>query len=501
MNCVNCGIENSDDSYFCKNCGSKLEKSLPIEISEVNNDYNIEDTQPIPKVNPKKIPKIHMDFKPKKKMIILVLISLIVFVSITAFSFSDSGTKYRLKYYGNSKNEGKLISYINKNKKNNDKSDLVLYGIHQIILNNIEEGVSYLEEEIYNKENDINIISYIISEMNKYKISPEDSNRFCGYYINEYILNQSTETTTVLNNSNDSTVDNNRYWDSVLNLIKMYPNDQVENSFYDNISNLYIDKKLNESVSVLIACNTLKIGNNEKNKKLKGLIENLIENNSKMKSATNDIENIVTQIEKIKSDIENGNELLNNATNESAKLNDAIKNLKNQLAIKKNYLNLRFYCLKEHDKSIYEIILPKKSILFGEILSSTHAILYTTNSKLSPKTWVNINVYNQGNQAMVLKGYGNIKQEIAIYKEVSKSDYSKIDELNNEINDKNTLLVELNKTIENLKTTIKEMQNIINEQEIEKSNHLNEIEILTKTNDNNDLDVKKLLSIDYKKRD
>lgn len=492
MNCVNCGIDNSDDSYFCKNCGSKLGTLRPREISEVDNHYNIENTQPIPRVNPKKTPKIHVDFKPKKKMIILMLISLIVFVSITAFSFSDSGTKYRLKYYGDHKNEGKLISYIDKNKNNSEKRDLVLYGVHQIILNNIEKGIPYLGEEIYNKENDINITSYIISEMSKYKILPEDSNKLSSYYITEYILNQNTETTPVLNNGNDAS----RYWDNVLNLIKMYPNEEIKNSFYDNITKLYRDKKLNESVAVLIACKTLKIGANEKNEKLKGFIESLIENDSKIESNTTNIENIINQIEKIKVDIENENTLLNNSNNEIAELNDVIKNLKNQLAIKKGYLNLRFYCLKKHDEGMYEIILPKKSIFFGEILSSTHAILYTTNSKLSPKTWANINVYNRGNQAMVLKGYGKIKQDIAIYKEVSKNDYSKINELNTEINEKNTLLAKLNKTAETLKASIVDMQNIINEQEIEKSNLLNEIETLRKTNENNDLEVKKQLSID-----
>lgn len=529
MYCVNCGIENSDDSRFCRSCGNELRKLLISEISETEQALSIDDTQPIPKINPisyenadfvdeedknkpKKIskiyqnfkekfplkhkPKFHFNFKSKKKMVIVVSVSLIILASITVFSFSDTGIKYRLKYYGDHKNEEKLVSFIERNKTNNDKIDLVLFGVHQIVANDIDKGISYLDKEIYSKENNFSINSYIISEMNKFKILPKDPDKFCSFYITEYILNQNTGTAPVINNGGSNVVDSSTYWDGVLSLIKMYKKEDIENSFYTNILSLYSDKKHNEAVALIMACNTLNIGNNENNLVLKGLIETLIENEQKIENNTNNINSINTIIEETRLEIENENTLLTDSNNKIVEVNDAIKKLKSDLAVKKNYVNLRFYCLIEHDKNMYEIILPKKSPLFGEILSSTHAILYATNSKLSAKTWNNINVYKQGNKAVVLKGYGNIKQEITTYKEVSKSDYSEIDKLETELKDKNTLLDELNKTAENQKATINEMQSIISEKEIESSELLAEIETLKTTNNTNDADIKKHLSND-----
>lgn len=513
--CNKCGNENSSDSRFCKICGDNLEDNISEYDTEheyeYGNENTIEDTQPISlkeieeKLNKRKFlkkikfpkvvfpqmkaPKINfklprVNFKPannKKKIIILTFILLISF-SAVAYFYSTPGTKMILSYYGQNKRPDKLISYIDKNKKNEEKKELVSYGMNQIFTNNMVSGMNFLNEELYNKENSADFLNWIVLQMKNSKVLPEDSVKFSSYYIDNYILLKSEKLDT-------------EFWNQYIALMKNYPNEEIKNGFYSNVSELYLDNKLEEAIKVMIALNTIKIGVESENKTIISLIEKIKVNGSTITKDTTKSEDILESIKNNVSEIEAENTLLTEVTTEIEKTNSEISELKQKLSVKQNYSKLRYYCVAKHKSGVYEIVLPKNSAFFGEILSNTHAIIYTNDSSLSLNSWGNLKVYDNGYKTVTLDTYGGVKQDLMTYKEVSKKNFAEINSILASVDENKTVLTTFNETLVSYKNKIKEIEDEnINLQE-EKNNLLAGIESLKNDNISNDLEIKKLMKI------
>jgi hypothetical protein len=520
--CNRCGSYNSSDSCFCKNCGDNLEQSVNKIVNEEDYRYEstIDDTQPISlkeiekQLNGKKlfrkikIPKItfsrvksikfklkfnipkfrfnipKIKFKPannKKKIIIFASIILICF-SIAAYAYSTPGTKMILSYYAQNEKSDELISYIEKNKDNVSKKELVSYGMNKILVNNLVSGINFLNEELYNEENSYDFIGWIIVQMKNSEVLPEDATKFSAFYIDKYILNNNGELET-------------DFWNQYIELMKIYPDEDIKIGFYANISDLYLNNKLEESIKVLTALNTIKIGTDSDNETLLSLIEKTKSNTSLIEEKTIENEGIQEKIEDNLGEIEAQNLLLTDITAQVETTNSEIEELKQKLSVKQNYSYLRYYCVTKHESGVYEIILPKNSNFFGEILSNTHAIIYTSDSTLTVNGWGDLNVYDNGYKTVTLKAYGNYKQDLMTYKEVSKSDFTEIDSIQATVDENNNTLATLNESKDTYISKITELEENNTALEEEKNTLL--AALTTMKNDNSSIDsqIKDLIKI------
>ncbi|SHH77470.1 zinc ribbon domain-containing protein [Clostridium grantii] len=511
--CNKCGDENSKESRFCKSCGDNLEKYNSKDYNDDSyiSEKSIEDTQPIslieiekelgkkknfkkikfpvitfptfkiPKVN-LKLPKVSFKLANNKKKIVVLTLILLICFSLVAYAYSTPGTKMILNYYGQNQKSDKLISYIENNKKNVNKKELVSYGINELLTNNLSNGINFLNEEIYNEENSVNFVSEIISQMKNSKVLPDDSIKFSSYYINNYILVENGDL-------------NVEFWNEYIELMKEYPIDDIKSGFYSNIANYYLDNKLEETIKILTAMNSIKIGVENENTSLIELIEKIIDNNSAVLDSTSRTEKIGEDIKSNLNEIESQNTLLSQVSSEIEKTNSENILLNERLSVIQNYSDLRYYCVAKQSSGVYEIILPKNSIFFGEILSNTHAIIYTNDSSLTVNSWGNLDVYDNGYETVTLGTYGKVKQDLMTYKEVSKKDFAEIKNVLESVDKNNATVATLKENSATYKKTIKEFEDANIALEEEKNNLLATIESLKSNDISNDLEIKNIMKI------
>jgi predicted nuclease with TOPRIM domain len=318
--------------------------------------------------------------------------------------------------------------------------------------------------------------------MKNSKVIPEDTTKFSAFYIDKYILNNKEELDTA-------------FWNQYIELMKTYPDEDIKTGFYANISDLYLNNKLEESIKVLTALNTIKIGTDSDNETLLSLIEKIKSNTSLIEEKTIENEGIQGKIGDNLDEVEAQKLLLTDVTAQIETTNSGIEELKQKLSVKQNYSYLRYYCVTKHESGVYEIILPKNSNFFGEILSNTHAIIYTSDSTLTVNGWGDLNVYDNGYKTVTLKAYGNYKQDLMTYKEVSKSDFTEIDSIQATVDENNKTLATLNESKDTYTSKIKELEENNTALEEEKNTLLATLTTMKDDNSSIDSQIKELIKI------
>jgi len=151
---------------------------------------------------------------------------------------------------------------------------------------------------------------------------------------------------------------------------------------------------------------------------------------------------------KISSDIAS----MNDGNNQEVGIDNNISQLSNQASTLENtinqfsYFSLHAFMVADDGtlsdgSNAYEIALPEYDYYWGEMPSSNHAILITTDVTYSTKGWLTINVQRLSNIPIQLsQEYGGFTQEWPAYQEVTDSematenaDVQQLSDLNNQI--------------------------------------------------------------------
>ena len=340
-----------------------------------------------------KYKKLYINYKNEKKckfnIITDFVINSVFLIVIIFVLFGCSVDKNDLKKYSDTGNENELIKFIDKNKHNYKKYDLIKYAINEIVkkdLNNCEEFIeNSLIENIKDKELEQDV--FIIYNNNNKAFLNWNKILLKYYETNNTILKE--QLLKMLNN----------YDDNEINKFCKFSKDYFIKEIY-NLNFFVLRKKLFELKNKLNNLSLLKINENQKNK-----------------------------IQKTNLTIDKYNEIYSNTIieeNEILKIKDEInainKNLKeDEEYIEENgdYFYLNAYIVGQYEYKIYEIALSDYDYYYGKIPSDKHAILVTIVNEFSSKGWFNLYVRKLSEIPMQIKHeFGGFTQKWDVYQEV-----------------------------------------------------------------------------------
>lgn len=399
---------------FIENCKSKLNEKLETNTKVSNNKFV-------------KFVINHI------RLTSFVVSGLLIFILLICFNFSFTGQRLWLEYYGNNKNSNKLIEYISKNYAKSNHIELVELAIDEIVKNNDNEGIKYLDDLFMNDAKESNELKdYTVELFNENNIKFNDCTMLCKYYIN--------------NKDIDNNVKN-----QLSIMIEGYSNEEIDGAFINILGDLYNKNDYSNFINVINIYNTENFGSNSVFSNLQNLLEKKQNNQKSINDLDNQLKDINTKIDSCNKEIDDTKKTIDDINKKETDLQSTISTSQGDLNSKSNYKNIRFYVIAQNDDKSYEIALSTYNRYYGEYPSDDHSILITNDTAISSKGWGNMDVYDKGMVDVKLKeNYGGFTQQWHEYVQVSQSDKNSISSLQAQINDAKNKLQDDTKQVNDL---------------------------------------------------
>lgn len=272
MKCENCGAEVSESEVSCINCGIKQdiiksgegdekeeynieymnEVSETIDLNAQNNPINtqhlkksetimIKIAQKMKSYNikhrivatQKKINKYVIEnFNNSRKRSFRIIGIVVIIASAIIFINSSLSEKLKLDFYGGTSMENRLNNYVEANYKNTKKEQLTIKAIDIIAMHDFKNGKDYLDKLFYDKSNNgLNIKNDILKSYNKYKIKLGPSKDICSVYYDDVDFKTISK-------------------DDVITAIKLFPPEEIESNFLEQINSLYRNSEVVEAYNL-----------------------------------------------------------------------------------------------------------------------------------------------------------------------------------------------------------------------------------------------------------
>jgi hypothetical protein len=344
------------------------------------------------------------------KSLILAIIPIIILCSCSI-------DKNDITKYADMGNENKLIKFIDKNKNNQEKYDLILYAINEIITKDLENCKKFIENSyiisIAGNELEYNVFKVY----NNNKITFSDWNNLLLKYFetNNIILND--QLLIMLNNYDDGNL-KQFYEYSIEKILK-----EIQNANFIELKN-----KLPELTTKLNKLSLIRINEDQKNK-----IQQLDISISKFNDSFLDITTIEENLIKTKTEIDT---LKNRLTEDEKYIEDS-----------GDYFYLSAYIVAQTSYTEFSSILNEYEIAlenydyFGSIPSQNHAILLTIETQFSSKGRFALYAKKLYEIPIQIKQeFGGFTQNWSVYMEISDQTISTIKNKKNDINKFKALL-------------------------------------------------------------
>ncbi|WP_461204979.1 coiled-coil domain-containing protein [Clostridium sp. DL1XJH146] len=284
----------------------------------------------------------------------------------------------------------------------------------------------------------------------------------------------------------------------ISNIISKRTKIDIEVSFINIIKTMYLenfDRNLDKIAKLSNFYNQYNFTENED-------IQKLISSAREIRNNNSSIDNLLVALSPIEDDIANIDKPLQEillSLNEIETSNDLLLKSKNDktsaLNEKTNYEAIEVYPEEKLDTNKYITSLPFNTFL-GKFVSKKNAIIYLTRSSFELDKWQKIDAYYTGTEESTVKGYfSSSKKELTVYTEVSDEDYRLIDTLTKEIEDINISLSSTQDELTKTKDEINTLETQISTLETQRLEIQEEIENLTKTNNEKKELIKNILKI------
>ncbi len=339
------------------------------------------------------------------KSLILAIIPIIILCGCSI-------DKNDITKYADMGNENKLIQFIDKNKNNKEKYDLILFGINEIITKDLVNCKKFIENSYFENfvDNELELKVLNIYNSNKLTFLDWDNILFKYYKANNIILND--QILIMLNNFNDDNIEEIYEFS-----IKIFLKD-IQNANIFELKN-----RLPELTNKLNKLSLININENNKDR-IQQLDISMIKYNDSFLEITSIEENLI----KTKTEI------------------DTLKNrlIEDEKYIEDNgeYFYLSAYIVAQTSytdfSSIfneYEIALENYDYYYGSIPSQKHAILLTIETQFSSKGRFSLYAKKLYEVPIQIKQeFGGFTQNWTVYMEVSEQTISTIKNKKNDIN-------------------------------------------------------------------
>lgn len=261
----------NDLKKYVSNKIAKLKESLLDKVpnSIIENTFKDELLMKVKNIKDYIPEKFNGDRKRALKTIgiIAIILVLIIFINSAPCEY------LKLNFYGATSMENSLITYVQKNYNNPKKEQFTLKAIDIIASHNFKNGIDYLDTLFYDKDNNkLDVKVGILNSFDKYKIQLGTSNELCSTYYNDLY-------------------EKNFPKDELISEMKLFPPDEIENDFLDQINDLYKNSKVFEAYTLTKDYTDNELGTTDKINSIKPDIDILL----KYYFSTDDLDN--TEIE------------------------------------------------------------------------------------------------------------------------------------------------------------------------------------------------------------
>ncbi len=329
----------------------------------------------------------------------------------------DKVTANELETYAAEGQYGKLVRYINYYDKEGagTKQDLIKKSISLIVQNKALEQMKQLEEIFYDGGTTRPEYLYlsILECYNNNNVQFQSAPKLCDYYINK------------CNNENIKL--------GVLTMLRGYENAIILDYFWDVIKGQYDSGEIGKAIETVESLKVIDIGDNQK-------LGDLIAEFNSYEDKVAEIHSFEMQISELESAISK-----NKSSVPSGKI-----------------INLHGYMIQQIKPNYYEFAFTEYDNFLGEIPSNSRGLLKTVETQFQSKGIFDLLVVEDGKEDVVLtEDAGRFNQTWVVYREVPKSSIKKVDQLNNIISERDSLVVQLENRKMNLNYIKDQINNIL----------------------------------------